>query len=135
MAAPKPKDDRPPDTAQLSPGGTSKRVYQGYDKYREALWQAFDDAYYAWINGYADMRHPMPGTKFDIDRFDAWMERILYQWQVESKRDEKMRPMERSDYPEALWQYMFERMVAADSLKVKPVPRGPYAVQNVDYDD
>jgi hypothetical protein len=120
--------ERPSDSAQLSPGGTAKRVYSQYSPYQEALWQAFDDAYFAYINGYAEMRQPTPGVKFDQDRFDAWMERILLRWQVEAKRDDKMRAMVRSDYPEALWIYLFERMVAADSLKDKPA--APYSYED-----
>lgn len=93
-----------------------------YSPYQLALWRALDDAYYAHANGPKMMSTRQPSHReptIDRDRFEAWQARVLERWEIENhgRGHGKSRSLAPSDWPNNLWLYLYQRMVAADPLK------------------
>ena len=97
---------------RYQPGETTRRQFAGYSEYQEALWQAFADAYYSEMGGYATTRMPAPGPVFDMGHFREWRSRAIAAWDAESHRGSFSRGAEQDDYPEQLWLYLYERFMA-----------------------
>ena len=102
------------------PGITTQRQFQGYNTYQEALWNAFEDTYYARTGGYDHTRMPTPGKEFDEERFRAWQQKAINAWASEATRDAKTRGLTKEDLPENLWLSLYERLLAAQPLKPLP---------------
>ncbi|NIR13696.1 MAG: hypothetical protein GWN86_07000 [Desulfobacterales bacterium] len=102
-----------------APWEIGERKFTGYNDYQEALWNAFNDAYHAAVGGYEKCRQPSPFTVFDEARLEVWKDKVVNAWAYEAgSRDKKTKGMKWEDYPENLWYYLYERMVAADGLKL-----------------
>lgn len=95
------------------PGVTTKRTFSNYNEYQQALWEAFEDTYYARAFGFAATRMPRPGFATDEEKFRAWKGKAVAAWANEAKRDSRTRGLTEDDVPENLWRYLYERMVAA----------------------
>lgn len=98
---------------RYQPGEMTRRQFSGYDDFQEDMWQAFADAYYASMGSYAATRMPSLGKAFDMGHFREWRDRAMEQWGAEARRGIFNRGAERSDYPEHLWLYLYERFMAA----------------------
>ena len=107
------------------PGIKTQRQFTNYNAFQEALWEAFDDFYYADVGGYGNMRMPTPGkyvepTKtWNLD-FNDWKLRVQERWQAESGRDAQTRGVTLEEFPENLWYYLYERMLDATDMHYKP---------------
>ena len=112
------------------PGAPTALHYQrgAYDDYQWALHLAWTDAWYMAANGLGMLRGPTPGLAFDQQRYDAWREKVLYWSDYESQtRDQNTQGIDMHDWPDNLWLYLFERMCAADTLKLyRPGVNVPY---------
>ena len=100
-----------------SPGETTRKQFSGYNPYQEALWEAFCDAYFAWAYGYAQSRHPSPALVVDNSRYTNWKKRVIAMSKTEAARYKNLTSLEENDWPENLWMYLYEQMLAAASLK------------------
>ena len=49
------------------PGVIVKRQFNNYSEFQDALWNAFDDFYYADVGGYGATRMPTPGKGLNIN--------------------------------------------------------------------
>ena len=47
------------------PGIKTQRQFNNYNAFQEALWEAFDDFYYADVGDYGNMRMPTPGIRIE----------------------------------------------------------------------
>lgn len=99
------------------PGQTTKRQFNNYSPYQEAMWQAMADTFYANLGGYGHTRLPTPGKAIDLAGFFAWQEKVVSAWEGESHRDVDTVGMKEGDMPGHLWLYWYERMVAAAPLQ------------------
>ena len=99
------------------PGETSKRQWDSYTPHQQALWEALADSYYAHAGAYAHCRMPTPGRMLDMARLEAWQANAVQRWAYEANRDPNTRGLKRDDWPEALWQYCYERMLDAELLR------------------
>lgn len=119
-------------TTPHKPGVFSRGEWQrdSYNDYRWELWQTLEDAYYASVSGFGHCRMPAPGQKLDRKRFDAWRERTVERWETEAHRQLGTRGLVLADWPEELWLYVYQRMLAAEPLKPPPPPPQDYV-----YDD
>ena len=59
------------------PGLVVNRQFNNYNAFQDALWEAFDDFYYADVGGYGNTRMPTPGkaiepvNSYNLD-FNDW---------------------------------------------------------------
>ena len=97
--------------------------WRDYNPYQRELWRAWNDAYYAAAYGYGHTRMPAPGQQIDTTRYQAWKQRVVAMSQNEAGRyasNERIRGMEAEDWPENLWLYLYQQMLAAERLKPEP---------------
>ena len=108
------------------PGIQTHRQFTNYNAFQEALWEAFDDFYYADVGGYGSMRMPTPGkyvepTKsWNLD-FNNWKLRVQERWKAEATRDAQTRGVTLEEFPENLWYYLYERMLDATATHYDPI--------------
>ena len=107
------------------PGIIGKKQFNNYNDFQQALWEAFDDFYYADIGGYGTMRMPTPGKSLDPKHsynldFNDWKIRVIERWKAESGRDSFTRGCTEADFPEGLWYYLYERFLDATDLHYTP---------------
>ena len=98
-------------------GVTTERAFTDYNEYQQALWEAFEDAYYARAYGFGLTRMPTPGLKIDEERFQTWKSKAVAAWAFEAMREGRTRGLTAEDLGEDLWRYLYERMLAAQPLK------------------
>jgi hypothetical protein len=107
------------------PGIVTKCQFSNYNAFQEALWEAFDDFYYADVGGYGAMRMPTPGKRvepvnsWNLD-FNDWKLRVQERWNVEAGRDTLTRGATREEFSENLWYYLYERFLDATNVHYKP---------------
>lgn len=102
------------------PGYTTLRQFEGYDPYQQALWEAFEDMFYARVGGYRHTRMPSPGRRFDQDAFNAWKAKAIKAWQSEATRDAKTRGITEGDMDASQWLCLYERLLDAAQFKEQP---------------
>jgi len=100
------------------PGKTPGRVEykpNQYNPYQEALWQAINECYYAWVEGRTQFYFPSPGGVFDLEDFVEWRTKAVKAWDEESKsRGKKVtRGLTIDDLPDNMWLWLYERMLSA----------------------
>ena len=101
------------------PGAEVKRSFSGYSKYQEALWQAFDDFYFADVGGYNNTRMPTPGKIIEptlphqLD-LSGWKELVIERWEKEAVRDKATKSLDANEIPDNLWYYLYERFLDAE---------------------
>lgn len=108
--------------------GPRKRSYDGYNRHQEALWQIYDDCFFARINGYQDMRQPDPDFRIDPEIYDRWIERFDERQRFEAHRDKATRPLLASEFQNNLKLHMYERMVDAAKYREQVSDNGYPAV-------
>ena len=107
------------------PGIVTKRQFNNYNALQEALWEAFDDFYYADVGGYGAMRMPTPGKRvepvnsYNLD-FNDWKLRVQERWNAEAGRDTLTRGATQEEFSENLWYYLYERFLDATNTHYKP---------------
>ena len=103
------------------PGTDVVREYapEKYSPYQEAMWQAINSAYYAWLEGRGDFYRPTPGLGINPEKFKTWKQKAIDAWAVESKSRGKgvTRGLILEDLPENLWLWLYERLVKAKKYK------------------
>lgn len=78
-----------------------------------AAWDAYADVYYSMMYGFSDTRMPAPG---DIDdaAYITWKAQMMDQAFRQTLWSGSGKPPEvSSDTPEHIWQYLYQRMLAA----------------------
>ena len=108
------------------PGVIVKRQFNNYSEFQDALWNAFDDFYYADVGGYGATRMPTPGkvvepvTSYNLD-FNDWKLRVIQRWKAEAGRDNQTRGVSSEDeFSDNLWYYLYERFLDATNTHHKP---------------
>ena len=115
-----------------APGANPGRVEyppDRYDAHQEALYQALNKVYYAWVHGVLDTLHPTPGQSFDVVNFHSWQDKALVSWQQENNSRGKgiTRGICKEDFPEHAWRWLYEAVMAAPA---KPPPTAPVNINN-----
>tara|TARA_R110002020_G_scaffold84375_3_gene209058 strand:+ start:18194 stop:18628 length:435 start_codon:yes stop_codon:yes gene_type:complete len=108
------------------PGVIVKRQFNNYSEFQDALWNAFDDFYYADVGGYGATRMPTPGkvvepvNSYNLD-FNDWKLRVIQRWKAEAGRDNQTRGVSSEDeFSDNLWYYLYERFLDATNTHHKP---------------
>ena len=108
------------------PGVIVKRQFNNYSEFQDALWNAFDDFYYADVGGYGVTRMPTPGkvvepvNSYNLD-FNDWKLRVIQRWKAEAGRDNQTRGVSSEDeFTDNLWYYLYERFLDATNTHHKP---------------
>ena len=100
-----------------NPGEYPPREYgqHAYNPVQEARWQAYNTAYYALYDGALGSLHPTPGFSYNPKEFETWRTKFLQGGEVESKGRGKniTRGLEQEDYPQHVWLWLYQRMLAA----------------------
>ena len=107
------------------PGIKTHRQFTNYNDFQDALWEAFDDFYYADVGGYGRMRMPTPGKSFEPTHsynleFKDWQKLVIDRWKAEANRDHGTRGCTIEEFPENLWYYLYERFMDATDKYYKP---------------
>lgn len=101
-----------------NPGSYQAREYplERYNAVQETRWEAYNHAYYALYNDQLDTIYPTPGFSFNPYRFQEWKKKFFSGGKAESaSRGLKLtRPIVDADYPEHVWVWLYQRMLAAD---------------------
>ena len=116
------------------PGIKTQRQFTNYNAFQDALWEAFDDFYYADVGGYGNMRMPTPGKRVEPTKswnldFNDWKLRVQERWHAESGRDALTRGATQEEFPDNLWYYLYERLLDATDTHYKP-HSGPTTTSN-----
>ena len=99
------------------PGVQTHRISGTYDSYQQALWEAWSDACYAGMYGFAETRHPSADFQPNPEKFDQWREKVIANWAAEAHRIKGSRGADMNEMPLHWWLYLYERMLDADRLK------------------
>lgn len=102
-----------------APGVQTYREHVGYDARQEALWQVFDDVYYAACFGFAHTRLPTPGRNLDGEEMAKYQERMIEAWNQEgtSRFPSSTAPIESGEMEPLFWWHITERMKDASQTK------------------
>ena len=108
------------------PGLVVNRQFNNYNAFQDALWEAFDDFYYADVGGYGNTRMPAPGkaiepvNSYNLD-FNDWKKRVIERWKAEAGRDAQTRGVSsEEEFPANLWYYLYERFLDATNTHYTP---------------
>ena len=107
------------DNFPFPPGIIVRRPYSpsSYNDHQWALWQAFNDVYYAQVYGFGETRQASPCVLLDRGRFEAWRQKVLAGWRQEAGRDRRTSsPGNVEDIPDPLWLYWYQRVLAAPAM-------------------
>jgi len=115
------------------PGLVVSRQFHNYNEFQDALWDAFDDFYYADVGGYGETRMPTPGkviepkNSYNLD-FNDWKLRVLERWKAEAGRDAQTRGCTVEEFSENLWYYLYERFL--DATNKYYIPKNSTPINN-----
>ena len=104
-----------------NPGCYPKREFDPslYNPKQEARYQAYRTAYYALYEGRLETLMPSPGFSYDPEDFETWKLKFAAGGKEESASRGRQitRPIVESDYPDHVWVWLYQRMLAAKELK------------------
>lgn len=105
-----------------NPGQYKKREFDPalYKPHQEARYQAYSTAYYALYGDRLNTLRPTPGFCYDPEKFSDWKKKFLIGGLQEagSRGLKVARGLTEDDYPDSVWVWLYQRMLAAEELNV-----------------